>query len=226
MEEHAKKSRFFTPYIGKDYQYGILNKKILVLGASFYCENTWCEYFKECTNRIKKDSSAFDLLCPENCKYSRNLHDQPTYNIKDGHETYDNFASAFDEYLNENERFWDKVAFTNYIQFFLPTKETKRSYLSERDFYAFYETIIELQPDIVIIWGNIINTKLKEKNPYITDKMELNRTDFYLCHIKIPEIKHKICLINCNHPCDKFGCWSREITKFKSYLQNSLTAPL
>lgn len=225
MKEHAKMSRFFTPYIGKDYQRGILNKKILVLGASFYCKINWCEYFEECTDRTKKDSSKFDLSCPENCKYNRTLHNQPTYNIEDGYDTYDNFASAFDEYINENEKFWDKVAFTNYIQFFLPTIETKISDLSERDFNAFYETIIELQPNIVIIWGNIINTKLKEKNPYITDKNELNLTDFYLCHIKIPEIQHEICLINCNHPCDKYGCWSRELTKFKSYLQNSLTTP-
>lgn len=219
MKEHSKMSRFFTPYRGKDYQKGILNKKILVLGASFYCLNNWCKYFKECTDRTKKDSSAFDLICPENSKINRNLHDQSTYNIEDGYDTYDNFASAFDEYLDENERFWDKVAFTNYIQFFLPTMKTERSDLSERDFNAFYETIIELQPEIVIIWGGIINTRLKEKNPYITDKMELNRTDFYLCHIKVPEIKHEIGLINCYHPCDMYKYWSREITKFKSYFK-------
>lgn len=222
MKEQNKMSRFFTPYIGKDYQKGILNKKILVLGTSFYCDKCSCKYFKECTDRTKKDSSEFDLLCPENSKYNINLHDQPNHNINDGHNTYNNFASAFNEYLNKDEIFWDKVAFTNYIQFFLPTNETERSDLSERDFNAFYETIKELQPNIVIIWGCIINTRLKEDNPYITDKEKLSSTEHYICHIKIPEIKHEIGLINCYHPCNKYGYWSNNIEKFKSYFKNLL----
>ena len=37
-------SKFFYPFIGKDYNQGINGKKILILGASFYCPNLNISY--------------------------------------------------------------------------------------------------------------------------------------------------------------------------------------
>lgn len=41
---------FFKPYVGPLYGKGIKGKKILVLGASFYCDKTDCEFFHKCTD--------------------------------------------------------------------------------------------------------------------------------------------------------------------------------
>ena len=41
---------FFKPYIGKFYNQGIKGKKILILGASFYCPKTEYPFFISCTN--------------------------------------------------------------------------------------------------------------------------------------------------------------------------------
>lgn len=56
-------NRFFKPFEGKKYKEGINGKKILVLGASFYCNwdgndgRNKCEFFDECTNPMKRDST-------------------------------------------------------------------------------------------------------------------------------------------------------------------------
>lgn len=72
------KQAFFNPFVGSNYHKGIRGKRILVLGASFYCPKTECSFFSRCTNTTIKDSSPYDRICPE---YSANgicLHDEPT----------------------------------------------------------------------------------------------------------------------------------------------------
>ena len=58
-------SLFFSPWVGNKYNQGISGKKILVLGASHYCNHKGdCCYFFDCTNEHLKDSSLFDKKCP------------------------------------------------------------------------------------------------------------------------------------------------------------------
>ena len=59
------KQLFFEPYVGNHYKEGIRGKKILVLGASFYCNRVECPFFASCTSVILKDSSEYDNKCPE-----------------------------------------------------------------------------------------------------------------------------------------------------------------
>jgi hypothetical protein len=58
------KNRFFNPFVGSNYTKGILNKRVLVVGASFYCDQQACPYFKRCTDVERKDSSEFDSIWP------------------------------------------------------------------------------------------------------------------------------------------------------------------
>ena len=53
------KSIFFKPFKGDKYEIGINGKKVLVVGASFYCNKTDCPFFADCTNVAKKDSSKY-----------------------------------------------------------------------------------------------------------------------------------------------------------------------
>ena len=66
---------FFKPYVGTFYNEGIHGKKVLVLGASFYCSISQCIYHKDCTNENIKDSSPFDDICPY---YDVALHNAPS----------------------------------------------------------------------------------------------------------------------------------------------------
>ena len=68
------KSQFFEPFVGKRYAEGINGKRILVLGASFYCDRVKCPFFASCTSVIMKDSSAFDTKCPEYQAAGKKLH--------------------------------------------------------------------------------------------------------------------------------------------------------
>lgn len=170
----------------------------------------------------------FDEQCPEYSNNGKSLHNEPSYYIEDAPRTYQNFASYISNLIGSEdyEESWSHFAFTNYVQFFLPTKnnsfrETRLSDLSERDFHAFNETLAELQPDIVVIWGCIFNSRLREQNEYIVDKEELDRTEWYVWHIKVPSVEHKIALINPYHPSS--SAWFSKIQTFDKYFSIELS---
>lgn len=221
------KYQFFVPFVGTKYNEGINGKKILVVGASFYCNKKSCMYFSACTNVQIKDSSPFDKICPYYIKEKMQLHNEPAYCVENAPSTYQTFETYIAELLNNcnYDEAWNHLAFTNYVQFFLPCnsgkyRETKFSDLSERDYLAFNETITKLQPEIVIIWGCTINSRLKENNKYVYDKERLKETQGYICHFRLPHVNHEITLINPYHPSSK--AWTQNLTVFDKYLKEEL----
>ncbi len=220
-------NRFYTPFVGQNYQQGINGKKVLVLGASFYCNKTECQFYNNCTDTAKKDSSAYNAKCPSYQNDNLLLTDEPSHCVGDGTPTHTRFAKYMGELIGSDDYYktWSHLAFTNYVQFFLPAntegfRETYPSDLSERDFKAFIETLQELQPDVVVIWGSIINSRLKENNEYLISKDELKATEYYVCHIKVPGISHKIALINPYHPSS--SAWYGDMEKFDTYFKSIL----
>lgn len=197
-----------------------------MLGASFYCSNVSCPHFAQCTDVNKKDSSKWDISCPVYSINSKCLHNEPSYCIEDAPTTYEVFAKSmgqafFNDKLNYSE-VWQHFAFTNYVQFFLPNvskkfRETLPSDMSERDFNAFIETLQELKPDIVIVWGTIINRPLIKENSSVVDITMLDRTEEYVCYMKVPGVEHEIALINPYHP-SSARFWYSGFDKFKKYM--------
>ena len=221
------KHHFFEPYVGNHYKEGIHGKKILVLGASFYCNCVKCPFFASCTSVILKDSSEFDNKCPEYKAAGKQLHLEPGYCVEDAPTTYQRFAAYMGKHLGteDYDTVWEHLAFTNYVQFFLPAtngsfRETTWSDLSERDFAAFTEVVQQLQPDIVVVWGNVINSALKERNPYLVDMKELQETEYYVCHLDVPGVNHPVAVINPYHPSS--GAWYSDQEKFDNYFSNLL----
>ena len=220
------KKQFFKPFVGKYYTRGIKGKKILVIGASFYCNRVKCPYFAECTNVDVKDSAPYDNICPEYVDEGKKLHFEPRYCVEDyAPQTYQRFASYIGRFLGitDYDTIWQHMAFTNYVQFMLPADEnsyrgTYLSDLSERDYEAFNEVLLELQPDIVVVWGSIINSRLKECNQYIVDIKELQETNYYVCHLDIPGLNHPIVLINPYHPSS--SAWYIAMDEFNNYFFN------
>ena len=147
--------------------------------------------------------------------------------MEDAPTTYQRFAAYMGKHLGteDYDTVWEYLAFTNYVQFFLPAtngsfRETMWSDLSERDFAAFTEVVQQLQPDIVVVWGNVINSALKERNPYLVDMKELQETEYYVCHLDVPGVNHPVAVINPYHPSS--GAWYSDQEKFDNYFSNLL----
>ena len=220
-------SRFFNPFVGRDYHTGFRGKRILVLGASFYCNKTDCRFFKQCTDVDLKNSSAYDSICPEYAKENKLLSNEPSYCIEYRPRTYQTFANCMQSLMGTvgYDSTWARMAFTNYIQFFLPATEgifrdTRATDMCERDFEVFTETLKELQPHIVVVWGCVINSCLKEDNPYLVSREELDETEWYLCHIQVPGISHKIAILNPFHPSSPH--WNKALPEFKKYFDKAV----
>lgn len=219
--------RFFMPFVGSHYRQGVRGKKTLVLGASFYCDVVSCPHFGKCTDTSVKDSSPCDTICPPYRKHGIRLSDNPTYAIEDGNTTYQRFATWMAQYVGteDYDTIWSHLAFTNYVQFMLPAapghfRDTRWSDLSERDYRAFNETLVELQPDIVIVLGSIINSRLKEQNEYLISAAQLRETEYYICQLSVPGIAHRINLINPYHPSS--SAWYGDLEKFDTYFKTLL----
>ncbi len=221
------RNRFFNPFVGSNYTKGIRGKRVLVVGASFYCDQQACPYFSRCTDVDRKDSSAFDTVCPAYQACGATLHDEPSNTIPDAPKSYQLFAAYLSSKVGRREYddAWSYVAFTNYVQFILPAepghyRDTRPSDLSERDFEAFNETLRELQPHIVVIWGCIFNSRVREQNAYLIDRSELERTDHYVCHLQVPGVDHPIAVINPYHPSSP--AWHSSLADFDRYFTELL----
>lgn len=219
-------NRFFKPHVGNCYTQGINGKKVLVMGASFYCANPDCKYYDQCTSVTTKDSSTFDALCPFYEPEGKQLHNEPTYCVEELPQTYRKFAMSLTSMLGveELEKVWDRLAFTNYCQYFLPAESNFRptfaTDLSDRDFSAFIETCVELQPNVIIVWGSTINRPLLHSNTFVTDKNQLDKTGGYVCHMQLPGLQHPISLVNCYHPSSR--AWWGGVDEFVKYLKMEL----
>ena len=214
--------RFFTPYVGSKYHKGINGKRVLVLGASFYCGIKDCKFFAECTNPMQKDSSKFDSCCPAYATTGQRLSEEPTNAITEGYRTYQTFGTFMQQFLkDEREDVWQWLAFTDYLQFFSPTVETKKEYLSRRDYEAFNETLAELQPDVVVAWGTVIIDDIRDKNPYVVDLERLPETEWYVYHIRLPQVSHDIAVVNCYHPASQ-SYWYNNLDTLAKYMRQVL----
>jgi len=217
------KNLFFNPFIGRQYNEGICGKKILVLGASFYCSHTPkseapCPFFTECTSPEKKDSSKFDNICPFYKDSGLRLSEEPSNAITENYPAYRNFAAFMQQFgEDKNEDVWQRMAFTDYVQFFVPTQKTMKKYLSKRDFYAFCETLRELQPNVVVAWGMAILEEIRENNPYVIDFDKLPETEWYVCHIRIQGVDHDITMVCCYHP-SSMSYWYNDLDTLSKYM--------
>lgn len=177
----------------------------------------------KCTSNKFKDSSSFNKTCPYyNDKEIRvHLKDIVTSEINDYLEgctfqTYDNFTDFMVGYTSLNkEDLWGRIAFTNYAQYFLPSSITPPQD-DTRYFEVFLETLKELKPDIIIVWGTRITDHFKRKYiKRIVDKLEM-RENSYLYDMSYNHRDY--ILVNPYHPCNYYKEWSKNLDGFKQAL--------
>ena len=158
---------FFKPWIGKNYlTHGYNGIKIFLLGESHYCGD--CESCHDYGSEKCKKTTIKVVEDFLNYKSGNGVH-------KHYITTYTRFTDIFigkkisnDELIN----FWNSIVFYSYVQIAM---DTPRQAPSMEDFEtgdeAFVEVMRELQPDIIIVWGN----RLWEKMP---DSFRVVNRDF------------------------------------------------
>ena len=164
---------FFTPRTGPAYREGFMGQRTLVLGAYHYCWYDKCRYYDECVRQGR--TAEYDRRCPVYedkpdrnyyCLSNSNVIEIDSY-IEGGHyPTYDAFThkmSGIKKYVGPGIRaaFWDKVAFYNWIQHYLPEPQEDFQYqqweeVFLRDLPAFEEVLRELRPQVVLVWTDTL----------------------------------------------------------------------
>lgn len=210
---------FFKPWVNIElYNIGLSGHKILVVGASHYCPYDKCPYFKECTSKITKDSSPFNLLCPYCDKdLSHTTIEAVEYFLGgDQNVSYRNFSDFMTEIMglaNDDKTLWNHIAFMNYVQYMLGTDIfTEYSDMQERDYEAFKEVVIQLRPDIIIAWGKAGEDIKRHKIGNNIIGVDEN----YIFEIEIENHSYRV--IHCYHPCDIFGWFSNDIERLSKQL--------
>ena len=150
-----------------------MGQRTLVLGAYHYCWYDKCRYYDECVRQGR--TAEYDRRCPvyedkPDKDYYRlsnsNVIEIDSY-IEGGHyPAYDAFThkmSGIKKYVGSGVRaaFWDKVAFYNWIQHYLPEPQEDFQYrqweeVFLRDLPAFEEVLRELRPQVVLVWTDTL----------------------------------------------------------------------
>lgn len=150
---------FFSPYIGKDYvRGGIFGKKILALGESHYCD-TGCA---DCGERGRHPECAdFTKKVVEWCL-------DPSVEREGWMNTYLKFERSLvgkDTTPLESKKIWDSIAFYNYLQVAMGGAREAGSAQQYRDATEpFLDTLENLQPDALVVWGVRLWNNLPNRN--------------------------------------------------------------
>lgn len=149
----------FSPYIGKDYvRGGIFGKKILALGESHYCD-TGCA---DCGERGRHPECAdFTKKVVEWCL-------DPSVEREGWMNTYLKFERSLvgkDTTPLESKKIWDSIAFYNYLQVAMGGAREAGSAQQYRDATEpFLDTLENLQPDVLVVWGVRLWNNLPNRN--------------------------------------------------------------
>ena len=175
------KKAFFEPYLDKEgYKEGINGKKVLVLGTSFYCNQDGvtkdkdtgmikekCPFYDDCA--MEQNTAKYDEKCPYN--HNSPLRKLPQTELdENGAESYRRFWLLLSHYFGHPELtfddIWKKMAFTNYVQHEIGGRwQTLKSDCRDEYLEMFEDTLLSMNemPDVVIVWGCIIDKPLKNK---------------------------------------------------------------
>lgn len=194
--------RITIPWIGKFYKKGINGKKLLALGESHHCDK------------------ASDFTPDITIEVIRDLFDPNSF-----HEPYKNtFAKFINSLAGEKqniqgkEKWWDKIAFYNYIQKPIPkARQAPTSEDFKKSEEAFFDLLEQLRPTHIIAWGKRLFNNLpncgKPLSPLKNHKGKDVRRWEYRLKDGTP-----INLIEISHPSSGYATykWHGVITQFLS----------
>lgn len=200
---HEKPKYLFNPRITEEWKEG----GTLVVGINHWCSQEGCEHYEDCV--VNCNSKEYD----KNCDWAVSEVDGTVqYDLR--YTTYEAFNCYFEhfpgyecfkEFLlyitgtqdcmepDEQRKYWNHLAFYNYIQHFTKMSLTHTSMygveeaLSKKeddDFKAFLDVLHDLKPKLVIVWHkdikNLLLRKIKE------GKMPIGRSLLLIDDLGIP----------------------------------------
>lgn len=200
---HKKPKYLFNPRITEEWKEG----GTLVVGINHWCSQEGCEHYEDCV--VNCNSKEYD----KNCDWAVSEVDETVqYDLR--YTTYEAFNCYFEhfpgyecfkEFLlyitgtqdcmepDEQRKYWNHLAFYNYIQHFTKMSLTHTSMygveeaLSKKeddDFKAFLDVLHDLKPKLVIVWHkdikNLLLRKIKE------GKMPIGRSLLLIDDLGIP----------------------------------------
>ena len=200
---------FFHPRIGKHYEKGFRGYRTLVLGAFFYCPIKSCNHRAECL----QDSRPLDRQCP--C-YTDRAEQDYYYLANSCNIEIDSYLedcpyptfSMFTKYMTGRNdhlpkpvkyRFWEHVAFYNYVQHYLPDGNAPRYEESremlDADWPALQDVLDELRPEIIYVWNESIKDTIIANNHTLSTQLTfLGQTDMQGLTTYRFLYRHKQCL--------------------------------
>ena len=200
---------FFHPRIGKHYEKGFRGYRTLVLGAFFYCPIKNCNHRAECL----QDSRPLDRQCP--C-YTDRAEQDYYYLANSCNIEIDSYLedcpyptfSMFTKYMTGRNdhlpkpvkyRFWEHVAFYNYVQHYLPDGNAPRYEESremlDADWPALQDVLDELRPEIIYVWNESIKDTIIANNHTLSTQLTfLGQTDMQGLTTYRFLYRHKQCL--------------------------------
>lgn len=224
---------FFQPYVNRSgYLRGINGKKVLVVGASFYCNQDGkrkkrCLYYDDCT--VRHNTEKYDLCCPYNNGHP--LHSLPSSELSEDAKAHANFFNLFKEFLEEPDLdfddFWERMAFTNYVQHEVGYRtETRPEDCREEYLEMFEDALLTLPqiPDVIILWGCVIDKPIKKKKKSERShnfKNTYDNLNSYCFQWKNYEGKD-IVFLSFYHPCSNRWCNDEEGKHMLSLLETVL----
>lgn len=179
---HKTPKYLFNPRITKEWKEG----GTLVVGINHWCIQKGCEYYEDCV--LNSNSKKYDKLCRWAVS---EVDDSTPYDLR--YTTYEAFNCYFGDFLgyesfkefllyitgtqdcmepDEQKKYWNHLAFYNYIQHFTKMSLTHTSMygveeaLSKKeddDFKAFLDVLHDLKPKLVIVWHKDIKNLLLRK---------------------------------------------------------------
>lgn len=179
---HKIPKYLFNPRITEEWKEG----GTLIVGINHWCIQKGCEFYEDCV--LNSNSKKYDKLCrwavsevDETIKYDLRYTTYEAFNCYFG-----DFLGyeSFKEFLlyitgtqdcmepDEQRKYWNHLAFYNYIQHFTKMSLTHTSMYGvkdalikkeDEDFKAFLEVLCDLKPRLVIVWHKEIKDLLLRK---------------------------------------------------------------
>jgi hypothetical protein len=202
---------FFKPWVGNQYDKAgsIFSKKILVLGDSHYID--------------EQDYISLNNLDEQSDLTTGVMLDYLDPNVKENWKsTFTKFMNSFIQDTKHYEcsisELWNSVAFYNYLQRPGGTQSRQTQhydYTQDKDRNAFLEIINDLQPDIIISWGNKVWDAIPEDLGYGNYRVNDLHGD---CCCLYPFKDRVIKLIGITHPSTSYKSshWSKVFCELRA----------
>ena len=193
IKNNSEDGFFFVPWIGKNYDKGLKESKVLVVGASHYCNhsnicihpynnkdcsnynclnrcNLGCDYFLDCTSENTKRYNDYCAWMKKE-EYSKSYEilcneiDEKIYDCK---MIFEKFSKFCIEYFFEGKCYKEyRNQLWSHIAFVNYAQNFQPASTGNKfkksDFEAFKKYLEVLKPDIVIVWGCALGGELEKR---------------------------------------------------------------